>query len=261
MFSPLKEKIRSGQAVMGTWCIVASAVNAEIGALAGLDFQIFDLEHGVFDLESLGNSIRACEGARSAPLVRVPDLNPSIFQSVLDMGAHGVVVPRITSAEDAMRAVQYAKYPPAGVRGYNPFTRAANYAAPASNQQGKLHNDYTLLGVIIENRQAYADLSRILAIPEIDVIYLGIYDMSLALGCQGDTQDKRVTGFVEDAARQVLAGGKAVGMMVRSRAEIVLALRLGARFLVYDVDSHILYRAIHDAVGEFAAALDQGNRS
>jgi 2-keto-3-deoxy-L-rhamnonate aldolase RhmA len=257
MLAPLKEKIRAGRAVMGTWCIVASAVNAEIGARAGLDFEIFDLEHGAFDMESLGHAIRACEGAGSTPLVRVPDLNPSIFQSVLDLGAHGVIVPRITCAEDALRAVQYAKYPPLGGRGYNPFTRAADYAAPASNQQGKLHNDYTLIGVIIENSQAYADLPRILAISEIDVVYLGIYDMSLALGCQGNTQDQRVSEFVEDAAQQVQAGGKAVGMMVRNEAEMATALHLGARFLVYSVDSHILYRAFHDAVGEFAA-LDQG---
>ena len=261
MFSPLKEKIRSGKAVMGNWCVVASAVNAEIGARAGLDFQIFDLEHGAFDMESLGNAIRASEGAGSAPLVRVPDLTPAIFQSVLDLGAHGVIVPRITSAEDAKRAVQYAKYPPLGGRGYNPFIRAANYAAPASNQHGKLHNDYTLVGVIIENQQAYADLAAILTIPEIDVVYLGIYDMSLALGCQGNTQDKRVTEFVEIAARQILAEGKAVGMMVRSDAEIALALRLGACFLVYGVDSHILYRAFHDAVGAFVAAKAQGKKS
>jgi 4-hydroxy-2-oxoheptanedioate aldolase len=257
MLSPLKEKIRAGRAVMGTWCIVASAVNAEIGARAGLDFEIFDLEHGAFDMESLGHAIRACEGAGSTPLVRVPDLNPSIFQSVLDLGAHGVIVPRITCAEDALRAVQFAKYPPLGSRGYNPFTRVADYAAPASNQQGKLLNDYTLIGVIIENSQAYADLPRILAIPEIDVVYLGIYDMSLALGCQGNTQDKRVSEFVEHATQQVQAGGKAVGMMVRNEAEMATALHLGARFLVYSVDSHILYRAFHDAVGEFAA-LDQG---
>lgn len=246
---------------MGTWCIVANPVNAEIGALAGLDFQIFDLEHGAFDLDALGNAIRACEGAGGAPLVRVPDLSPAIFQSVLDLGAHGVIVPRIASAADAARAVHHAKYPPSGSRGYNPFTRAAQYAAPPSNQQGKLHNDYTLVGVIIENEQAYADLAGILAIADIDVVYLGIYDMSLALGCQGDTQDKRVTAFVEDAARKILAGGKAVGMMVRSEAEIAMALRLGARFLVYDVDSHVLYRAFHDAVGAFAAAQKQGSKT
>jgi 4-hydroxy-2-oxoheptanedioate aldolase len=254
MSSPLKQKIQSGRAVMGTWCIVANPVNAEIGALAGLDFQIFDLEHGAFDLGTLGNAIRACEGAGGTPLVRVPDLSPAIFQSVLDLGAHGVIVPRIANAKDAARAVQFAKYSPLGSRGYNPFTRAAQYAAPSSNQEGKLHNDYTLVSVIIENEEAYADLANILAIPQIDVVYLGIYDMSLALGCDGNTQDKRVTTFVEDAARKIIAGGKQVGMMVRSEAEIAQALGLGARFLVYGVDSHILYRAFHDAVGAFAAA-------
>jgi 4-hydroxy-2-oxoheptanedioate aldolase len=256
--SPIKQRVTAGQSVLGTWAIVACPTNAEIAALAGLDFQIFDLEHGAYDLPTLGNVIRSCEGAGCAPLVRVADLSPAAFQAALDLGAHGLIVPRITSAKDAHLAVQYSKYPPLGVRGYNPFTRAANYAAPESNQHGKLNNDYTMVGVIIENKQAYAELPDILGIPGIDIVYLGVYDMSLALGCEGHTQHKAVSDFVIDASSQICAAGKTVGLMVRTQTEIRAAISLGARFLVYSVDSFVLYKAFSGMVAEFTSARQRG---
>ena len=177
---------------MGMWSLIPSATISEIGALAGLDFQILDLEHGSYDLSSLEENIRACEIANCSPIVRVPNLNPSIFQSVLDLGAHGIIAPQINNKEDAELVVKYTKFPPRGCRGYNPFTRSADYSNPPNNQIGKLDNSFCLISVIIENNDAYSDLHRILEIQEIDVIYLGIYDMSLALNCDGNTQDPRV---------------------------------------------------------------------
>lgn len=223
--------------------------------MAGLDFIILDMEHGAFDLTSLEAAIRACEGAGGVPLVRVPDLRPAIFQSVLDLGAHGVIVPQIRSVADAERAVQYAKYPPLGCRGYNPFTRAALYANPPDNQAGKLRNSFGLVGVIIENREAYADLRAIAALAEIDVIYLGIYDMSLALGCQGNTRHPDVLSFVQDAAQVIRNAGKTIGMMVRSPEEMAAARDMGANFLVYGVDSHVFHQAISERVGHLRSLI------
>ncbi len=248
MTSPLQKKLASGQAVIGTWSVVASATLVEISAMAGLDFQILDLEHGAYDMTTLEQAIRASEGAGSSPIVRVPDLTPSTFQRVLDLGVHGIIAPQIRSAEDAEKVVQYAKYPPRGVRGYNPFTRVANYAAPASNTDGKLNSGFGLLGVIIESNEAYQDLDRICTIPEIGLIYLGVYDMSLVLGCEGNTRDPRVSAFVLDAAQRILAAGKTLGVMVRAETDTREMYRLGARFLVYEVDSHIVYRAFQAPV-------------
>ncbi|MEI6986918.1 MAG: aldolase/citrate lyase family protein [Rhodospirillaceae bacterium] len=251
MIHSLKDRLKDRQPVLGMWSIISSATIAEIGILAGLDFIIFDLEHGTFDLTALEAAIRACESAGGVPLVRVPDLQPSIFQSVLDLGAHGVIVPQIRSVADAERAVRYAKYPPLGCRGYNPFTRAALYANPPNNQEGKLRNSFGLVGVIIENIEAYADLAGIATITDIDVIYLGIYDMSMALGCHGNTKHPDVLSFVQDAARTIKNAGKTIGMMVRNHNEMAAARDLGADFLVYGVDSNLFYQAISAPVKHF----------
>jgi 4-hydroxy-2-oxoheptanedioate aldolase len=80
------------------------------------------------------------------------------------------------------------------------------------------------------------------------MIYLGIYDMSLVLGCEGNTKHPKVSEFVVNAARQVISAKKTLGLMVRTEADMDEAYRLGAKFLVYEVDSHVVYRAFQTPV-------------
>lgn len=247
----IRAKLSAGQAVLGVWSIIPSPVVVEIFALGGIDFCILDMEHGVFDVAALDSCVRACEAAGAVPLVRTPGINPAATQWALDLGAHGVVVPQVGNAVDVQNAVRMAKYAPLGHRGYNPFTRAANYANPPDNQSGKLHNDFPLTCVIIENESALADLARICATPHLDVIYIGIYDLSVALGCNGDTKHPHVVEVVELAIRQIRSAGKAAGMMVGNQQNIARALTLGANFLVYSVDTFLIREAVTRAVASF----------
>ncbi len=247
----LKVKLASGHAVLGVWSIIPSPVVVEIFGLGGIDFAILDMEHGIFDVGALDSCVRACEAAGAVPLVRIPGLDPSAAQWALDLGAHGIVAPQVSNASEAEAVVKMAKYPPLGTRGYNPFTRAAQYANPPDNRSGKLNNDFSLSCVIIENESAVADLARICAIPRLDVIYMGIYDLSVALGCDGDTKHPRVTEVVERSIAQIRAAGKAAGMMVRSQKDIATALALGANFLVYSVDTSLIHEAVARAVTSF----------
>jgi 4-hydroxy-2-oxoheptanedioate aldolase len=247
--SPLKTKLAAAQPVMGVWSVVANATLVEIGARAGLDFHILDMEHGAYDFGTLEQAIRAAECGGSAPLVRVPDLTPSTFQRVLDLGAHGLIVPQIRNAAEAELAVRYANYAPRGQRGYNPFTRGADYAAPASASVGKMKAGFLTLGVIVENETAYRDLANICALRGVDVVYLGVYDMSLALGCDGDVGHPKVKEFVADASRTILAAGKTIGVMARNAAAAEAAIKSGARMIVGGVDSNVAYQSFQAISG------------
>jgi 4-hydroxy-2-oxoheptanedioate aldolase len=249
--NPLKVKLSLGQAVLGVWSIIPSPVVIELFALGGIDFTILDMEHGIFDVGALDSCIRACEAAGAVPLVRIPGLNPSAAQWALDLGSYGVVVPQVSDASEAQAVVKMAKYAPIGNRGYNPFTRAANYANPPDNRSGKLNNDFSLTCLIIESESALADMERICATPNLDVIYMGIYDLAVALGCEGDTKHPHVVKIVEDAIVQIRAAGKAAGMMVHSQQDIARALSLGANFLVYSVDTSLIREAVSQAVISF----------
>lgn len=252
--NPLKRKLAEGQPVFGVWSLIPSPIVTEIFAMAGMDFMILDMEHGVFEMQSLDACIRACESAGASPLVRTPGVAPFVAQAVMDLGAHGIIVPQISDEHGARAAVETIKYAPDGTRGYNPFTRAALYSNPATNDFGKLNNGFGFASVIIENKSAYDALDRILEIPALDMIYLGIYDMAVALGCKGDTRAPVIAEFVESAAKRSRAAGKAVGMLVKTRAEMEKALLLGANVIVYAVDTYVIRTMAAGAVAEFRQA-------
>ncbi len=252
--NPLKQKLARGEPILGTWSIIPSPIVAEIMGLAGLDFQILDMEHGVFDMGTLDATIRACETAGCSPLVRVPGIAPFTIQAVLDLGAHGIVVPQVPDEHAALAAVRCMKYAPEGTRGYNPFTRAAQYANPATNEAGKLDNRFGLASVIVESESAWNALDRILEVPGLDMVYLGVYDMSVALGCKGDVHAPRVAEFVVSSTRRIRDAGKAAGLMVKTRAEMDAALELGANALVFAVDTFVIRGAVAQAVETFREA-------
>lgn len=249
--NPLKEKLSAGKPLLGMWSIIPSPVVAEIFAFSGIDFAIFDMEHGIFDINSLDSCIRACEGAGAVPLVRIPGANPWAAQWALDLGAYGIVVPQISNHLEAISVVSMTKYSPIGSRGYNPFTRAARYANPPNNRFGKLSNDFSLTCAIVENQEGLDNLSQICLVPDLDVIYIGIYDLAVALGCDGDTKNPKVVKVVYDSVAKILAAGKVAGMMVKSQSDITEALTLGANFLVYSVDTFLIREAALSAVATF----------
>lgn len=251
----LKLKLKKDQPVIGTWSIISSPIVVEILALSGFDFLILDMEHGIYDQTALDACIRACEAAGCAPIVRVPGINPSAVQWALDMGAHGIIVPQVGNAASAAMAVGMTKFAPAGSRGYNPFTRAAGYAAPSSNQAGKLRNDFGLTSVIVENQAALDDLDAILAIEDLDMVYVGVYDLSIALGFEGNTKHPLICQVLEQTITRVRAAGKIAGLMVRNKEDVTKAIKLGAHFLVYSVDTFILREAAKDAVAAFTQGV------
>lgn len=257
----IKRKLADGQPVLGIWSIIPSPMVVEILSLSGFDFTILDMEHGVFDLGSLEACVRAVELAGAVPLVRIPGMNPSAAQWALDLGAHGIVVPQVRNSQDVATVVSMAKYAPAGQRGYNPFTRAANYANPADNRSGKLNNEFTLTCVIVESESALADLDAICATPNLDVVYMGIYDLAVALGANGDTRHPRIVEVVERSIARIRAAGKAAGMMVRNSADMARALSLGANFILYSVDTFLIREAAANSINTFFLELDKMSKT
>lgn len=257
MKNPLKEQLIANNPIIGIWSIVASPSFVEIGAAAGLGFQIFDMEHGVFDLSSIEMCTRACHGYECFPLVRIPTIDPSIIQNCLDIGVYGLVVPQINSHEDVLTFIDYASLPPKGQRGYNPFTRANNYNVDSAKTNFKLDNEFALLSIIVETLDAYNDLDKILEIERLDMVYLGVYDMSYALGVGGDVSSPKVIAFVEDCISKINKANKAVGLMVNNDTEFKHYLKLGVTCLVYGVDTSLYSSVINKGVKEFVHCIDE----
>lgn len=249
MKNRIKDKLQQGQAVFGVWSIVSSPTLNEIMGLAGIDFQILDMEHGSYDFGSLESSIRAIENTGCSPLVRIAGPDACATQKALDFGAHGIIYPQVQNAVEAKQAIELTKYPPAGTRGFNPFTRVDQYSF--AGPSGRNQNDFAMSGVIVENKSSAAQLDEILAIPQLEIVYLGSYDMSVALGKPGDMANPDLVVFLESSIRKIHHAGKVAGVMASSPEQAKKYHDMGARFIVMGVDSFLIGKALKNGLESF----------
>jgi 4-hydroxy-2-oxoheptanedioate aldolase len=248
---PLRRKLARGETLAGIWCGIPQPQVAGILATAGLDFVFLDCEHGSWDFASLEGAILACEDGGACAIVRAPGPDGFFVQRALDLGADGIVVPQIPDAAAAARAVAMADYAPDGTRGYNPFTRAGHYGMPP---QPRLARGYPFTGVLVESPAAAEHLERIAALPRLDLVYLGVFDYSVALGIPGQVDDARVQAFVERAARIGRAAGKAVGTTATNAAQVERLTRAGVNVLVYGTDAWLIGGAMKAGLALYAGA-------
>lgn len=122
----LKEKLNNRETVIGTWNIIPSSTIVEAIGYSGFDFVVIDAEHGPINMETAENLIRAAEVAGTTPIVRVPTNESYLVLRALDIGAHGVQVPHVSTKEEAERVVKYSKYYPKGKEDFLPLQGQGN---------------------------------------------------------------------------------------------------------------------------------------
>jgi len=239
----LKEKLNKGEPVLGTWNTLASPLVTEVLAESGLDFQIIDLEHGPFIIDKLHLHITACENASSCtPLVRIPAKEDWMALQALDQGAHGVVIPHISSGQEANDFIKSIKYFPDGNRGFTPFSKAGGFNNKNTSSYVNSANDSILSVVIIESEEGLNKLDEIIDIDGVDIIYFGAFDLSQALGCPGDIKNKKVVNAIKKGLEKVNLKGKyAGGFVPQSKDDVKWLLDIGMKFITYEVDSSIIY--------------------
>lgn len=175
----LKEKIRRGQAAIGSWIALNDPYAVEVMANTGFEWLLIDTEHCAIGVESLRSILVALKGSPSVPIVRLMNNNPDYFKMALDLGAGGVIVPMVQTKADALRAVDSCFYPPKGNRGCGPV-RASVYNKYYEEYM-KNANEETLLVVQIETFQTLAHLDDILNVEGLDGIFVGPADLGLSL--------------------------------------------------------------------------------
>jgi 2-keto-3-deoxy-L-rhamnonate aldolase RhmA len=238
----LKEKLSQGRPVIGIWNTLSSPLLTEVFAKAGLDFQIIDLEHGPFILDQVNLHVSACEGSPNCtPLVRIPSNQDWMALQALDQGAHGIVVPHISSRQDAEKLVSSIKYHPLGRRGFTPFSKAGEFNNNSSNYSDIANNSLASVA-IIESIDALNNLDEIVEVNGIDIIYFGAFDLSQDLGFPGNTKHPNVIKAIQSGVDIVNKSGKyAGGFVPKNKKDISLLIDMGMRFITYEVDSSIIY--------------------
>ena len=212
----LRASWASGRATVGAWCGIPSALTAEVLARAGFDWLCIDMQHGCMDYAEALEMIRALDTTSCASIVRVPWNEPGIIGRVLDAGADGVIIPMIQSAADAEAAVASCLYPPQGRRSFGPM----RVGLRDGGSYFRRANGHILVIPMIETAEALADLDAIAATPGIGALFLGPFDMSVALGLQprdNDGEDK-----FDQAITSIVAAARAngIGAAVLSSAKL-----------------------------------------
>jgi 4-hydroxy-2-oxoheptanedioate aldolase len=194
----------------------------------------------------------------AAPIVRAPGADAFFIQRALDLGADGIVVPQVADADAAARAVAMSHFAPRGTRGFNPFTRGGRFGiAP----QPRLAPGYPFTGVLVESPPAAEALERIVALPDLDWVYLGVYDYSVALGVPGRVDDPRVQAFVERSARLARDAGKAVGTTAMNAQQVERLTAAGVNVLVWGTDTWLVGNGAREGLALYARANAPRERS
>ena len=249
----LQTKLNRGESVIGTWAVIPSVVSADVIATTGIDFLVIDGEHGPTAFETGQAMVIACESRGVSPVVRVGGLIEADILRALDIGAHCIHVPNVNSVQQARDVVDCAKYPPAGSRGFSPFTRAGGYSAYNGARLTAEANCRTLLCIHIEGQDAVADIESFLSVDGIDIVFVGLYDLSKSMGAPGEVDSPRVRDGLRACVTAILGAGKVPGTIANSPAQLRAMVELGVRYVTYSVDCEMLGRAYRDAVADFAA--------
>lgn len=245
----VKAKLKAGGSVFGSWTICSSPMVANVMAEAGLDFVTLDLEHGPTTFETAESLLYAIEAGGSTPMLRLGEWSEPTILRALEIGTQGLLVSHISTPEQAQRVVRACMYPPDGERGLSPFIRRHGYSEVDLAAKLRAANEQMLTGVLVEDAEGLRNLDAIAATPGLDLVYLGIYDISLSLGIPGSLEDPRVLEVVRGAVRTIEEHGLAAGAVTRDRDHLKLLLEAGFRYLSYLVDTAILREGFENAVG------------
>jgi 4-hydroxy-2-oxoheptanedioate aldolase len=229
-FTDLRRRIQAGEALFGTFLGLASPVAAEICARAGFDWVIVDLEHGSGSESDLLTSLLAIETTATAAIVRPQSGERMRIGRALDLGAHGLMIPRIDVPDQAREAISFMRFPPDGVRGLALSTRGAGLGE-RSHADVRGINEH-LVGIIqIESASAVEHAAEIAALDGADVLFVGPTDLSHSLGIPGQFTSPVYQAALERVVSASNAAGKATGILLRDVATLPRHLELGFRFI------------------------------
>ena len=244
----VKAALKAGQVVAGPIVNEARSVGTvRILAREGVDFLFLDMEHALFDWETILTLVQTALLSDVCPLVRVTDLSYPLVARALDTGAQGVIIPRIDDREQVEAAVSYAKYPPLGRRGAGGEGRIGYQRLDAATAVTR-SNAETMVVVQIESVAGLRELDAIAAVPGLDVVCVGPQDLSISMGIPGDFGHPEFVAALRTLSETCARHGVASCMVEREATNQRRWYDLGMRFLVTGADGYYIGKGAAESV-------------
>lgn len=253
MKNKLKQLLADKKPALGSWVGFADPYSVEMMASLGLDWLLIDMEHFPLTRESLRTMVMACKGSETAVIARVPVNTVDYVQGALDLGADGVMTPMINSAADVKKAVEFARYPPLGRRGFGPI-RASRYLQNTEQYRREANSEAALF-IQIETPEAASHAEEIMDTPGIDGIFVGNGDLANFIN------NSQPSDAVQEVVDRVIGLARTrsmpIGLPVWSPQECQRYVSMGANLLTIGSDISFLSNAVKaelSATRKFLAA-------
>ena len=245
-----RKALDSERGVFGPFMITSDPALVECAGYAGYDFVLLDMEHGPTNFQHLQHLIRAANSVNIMTIVRVPRGSDIYIDRALDVGAGGVLIPQIESAQQAAAVVSAAKFSPVGSRGTCKFTRSACYGAFGGDAYFNEAQN-TMVLIQAEGANAIEHIDEILAVKGIDVIFVGPYDLSASLGIIGQIEHPLICEAIRKIVQKASDKGIKVGCFANDAAMARRWRDLGVRFIGYSCDTNIFFEGAKRDVAIF----------
>lgn len=245
----VREAVAAGRPTFGSWLTLGNPISAEIIGKAGYDWVILDTQHGGITWDNLLGVFQALDLGGTRGLVRVGWTDPMQIMRAMDLGALGVIVPMVSTPEQARIAAQAIRYPPHGIRSFGPVRSYYSTAgAPASDP---------LCMVMIETAEAMDNLDAIAATPGVDGLFVGPVDLALSLGLgPALVMPEPVFAAIDEVVDACRRHGKISGCATLGSPNAQALMKRGVQFLTLGNDAGLIRRGAAADVAEARQWLD-----
>jgi 2-dehydro-3-deoxyglucarate aldolase/4-hydroxy-2-oxoheptanedioate aldolase len=248
-----RQRLQRGEVLLGQ--MVLELFTSGIGPMldaCGLDFVIFDMEHGRCDLALLSEMIASCRGSNIFPMARVPDVNFAPLSRALDIGARGVMVPRVETRQQAEDIVSQLKYAPQGKRGVALGIAHDLYRAGNADFFEKANEEIAVI-LLLETERAFENLDDIVSVPGVDVAWMGHYDLTVSMGIPAQFDHPRLLAAMDALVDSCQKFGVAPGFLPPTAESAVHWIDKGFRAISLGSDIGVFL----DGVRKFRAHVLQ----
>jgi 2-keto-3-deoxy-L-rhamnonate aldolase RhmA len=247
--NPLRKKLSAGETALGFWISLEAPSITEIATTLGLDWVLIDAEHGHLDFREIAEHIRALRNSSTAALVRIAEIQAGLIKRVLDLGADGIMVPQVNTAEEAALAVRLAKYPPQGIRGLG-GERATRWGLAKSSYTSTANRE-TMVIPMMETPESAEHIEAIAAVPGVDAVYFVPGDFSSFSGHLGAWEGPGVAEALLAVKEKLLARHVPCGIAGADLKDARRRMEQGFQMISVGSDTGAIIAAMKDGLSAF----------
>ena len=252
MIKSIREKALNRELVTGTFINLGNSLTAEMAGSAGFDWVLIDVEHGGGDQQALVYQLQAVTSTPAVPIVRIESNEPARFKRVLDLGASGIMVPYVSTVEDAEQAVASMRYPPRGIRGVAKLNRGSAFGSEFEDYYNRSHELLTTV-VQIETVKALENIDAIANVDGVDVLFIGPLDLTVNMGIREQFDHPDFLDAKAKVAEAAKNAGKSSGILLLNSDQVPETVEAGFTFVALGSDGGLVAAGMRNLNAAFDA--------